>query len=57
MGRGSRRDYRRVVETLRDNSTGTGAGASGASQLVQEEDGISFFLLEEGNGTILTEEQ
>ena len=60
VGRGSRRDYRRVTETLRDNATGTGTGSSGdnASYWVLEEDvgGNSKWLLEEGTFFWITEE-
>ena len=62
-GRGSRRDYRRVTETLRNNATGTGSGSSGtvvdtASYWVLEEDvgGNSKWLLEEGTFFWITEE-
>ena len=58
VGRGSRRDYRRVTETLRNNATGTGSGSSGSSSgtyLVREEDGTSRYTLEDGSGSLLKE--
>lgn len=59
--RPSRRDYRRVTETLRNNATGTGSGSSGtvadtASYFVQEEDGTSKLTLEEGTFFLILEE-
>ena len=54
------REYRRVIETLRNNATGTGSGSSGSSgspsYWVLEEDGTSLWELEEGGSYWILEE-
>ena len=57
------RDFRRVAAVAQNDATGTGTGSSGgggggggASYIVKEEDGTSKLTLEEGGGSLKTEE-